>query len=261
MKTIIILLFVGINFFASDLWALNRKQKPRNETAALSSISETDDCGKENYRHKSESEIAAMTPAQRIDEIIKEQVYHMPSFDKYSDVIKKYIRKDGVKILPVLTRYMNEYSPESFSKCERLSVVLFTVSALEADDLDNSVIRLRGTKEGKLAIEALERGIERMRKAGFDKDNHEMNSDFNFLLLHLKGQKGINVRDEIIMNTLQAQHKVQIAESEMLEFSNFLTSLDPTYPSWSKIGGHSPPVVLEDSKKYYEAYLKFKAKN
>lgn len=260
MKTLFVLLPVTIYLFACNLWALNHKQKSENKLETLISSFGTDDCGKVSYRHKSEAEIAAMTPAQRIDELIKEQVYHMPAFDNYSDVIKKYIRKDGVKILPVLTRYLNEYNPESFSKCKDLSVGLFTISSAEADDLDNSVIRLRGTKEGKLTIKALERGIERMRKAGFDKDNHEMKSDFNLLSLHLNGLKGINVHDEIIMNTLRARHKVQITESEILMFSNFLTSLDPSYPSWSKIGGQNLPPVLDDSKKHYEAYLKFKAK-
>jgi hypothetical protein len=72
--------------------------------------------------------------------------------------------------------------------------------------------------------------------------------------------RGTNIRDEMIRATLQSRHKVQMTESEYLEFSNFLTSLDPTYPIWSEVGEYGPPTTLKESKRYYEAYVKFKAK-
>ncbi len=261
MKVLIILLFVGISFFACDLGGLNQNHKSENETSASSSPIETDDCGKQNYKHKSETEIAAMTSAQRIEEMVNEQIYHMPALgDDYGSLINKYTKKDGIKILPILIKYMNDYNPNKFSDCDRYSMRFF-IATVEASNLDNNFIRLRGTKEGQLAIESLERGIERMRKAGFDKDDHRKNGNYESALLYLELLEGINIHDDDIISTLQARHNIQMNESESLKFSNFLTSLDPTYPSWSEVGEYGPPRVLENSEKYYEAYLKFKAKN
>lgn len=116
------------------------------------------------------------------------------------------------------------------------------------------------TEAGRLAIEALERAVDRMRKAGFDKSDHELNSRFEQSLHHLAMAKGTNIHDEMIRATLLARHKVIMTEDEYLAFSNFLTALDPSYPTWSAPGDYGPPTLLKESKKYYEAYLKFKAK-
>lgn len=261
MKVLIILLFVGISFFACDLWSLNHTQKSENETVVLSPTPETDNCRTQNYKHKSEAEIAAMTSAQRIEEMVNEQIFHMPALgDDYGSLINKYTKKDGIKILPILIKYMNDYNPNKFSDCDKYSMRFF-VATVEASNLDNNFVRLRGTKEGQLAIESLERGIERMRKAGFDKDDHRKNGNYESALMYSEQLKGINIHDDDIISTLQARHNIQMNESELLKFSNFLTSLDPTYPSWSEVGEYGPPRLLENSEKYYEAYLKFKAKN
>jgi uncharacterized protein YdhG (YjbR/CyaY superfamily) len=260
MKTSIVLLFVGASFFNCSGSTPNHKQRVENETVVLSPTPETDECRKENFKHKSEAEIATMTPAQRIDEMVKDQTYHMPSLDDdYGFLVSKYIKKDGVKILPVLIEYMKDLDPNSFFDC-RYRAMRFIVASLEAGDLDHTV-RLRGTKEGQSAIEALERGIERMKMANFDKDDHRWNSNYDYSLLILEGLKGINGKDLIIKDTLRVRHKVQMTEDELLEFSNFLTSLDPNYPSWSEVKDGSDPLIMKNSEKYYEAYRKFKKKN
>lgn len=262
MKTLTFLVFVGVSFFACNWRSLNQTQKLENGTVISSPTAETDDCKKEDFKHKSEAEIAAMNPAQRIDEMVKDQTYHMPAFgDDYGLLIEKYIKKDGVKVLPVLTAYMNAYDPNIDSKCKDRSNMRFIVASGEAAlTLDDKVIRLRGTKEGQSVIEALERGIERMKIAGFDKEDHRMNSNYKQSLLYLKQLKGINISDEIITDTLRVRHKIQMTEAEVLEFSNFLTSLDPTYPSWSEVGDDGPPYIMAKSEQYYESYLKFKNK-
>jgi hypothetical protein len=261
MKTLIVLLFVGASFFNCNMHSQNHKQKVENETVVLSPTPENDECRKESFRHKSEAEIAAMTPAQRIEEMVKDETYHMPALGhEYGFLVSDYIRKDGLKILPVLIEYMKDFAPNSFSDC-KYRAMHFYVASLESERIDGTLVRLRGTKEGQLAIEAQERGVERMRIAGFDKDHHKWNSTYNLLLASLKHQKGINMRDEFIMDTLRVQHKVQMTEAELLEFSNFLTSLDPTYPSWSEVAEGNPPYVMKESKKYYEAYRKFKKNN
>jgi hypothetical protein len=200
-----------------------------------------------------------MSPTQLIDEDVSEQLHHMPALgDHYGSLIRKYIFEKGVKMLPIWTEYMNDYDPKkSSSRCKEMR---FHVAMAELSHIDDRVTRLRATKEGQLSINSLERAIERMREAGFDKGEYEQKSNFNFALHTLEMAKGTNIRDEMIRATLQARHKVQMTESEYLEFSNFLTSLDPTYPTWSEVVEYGPPTTLKESKKYYETYLKFKAK-
>lgn len=259
MKTLAVLLFVVINLFGCNFGSLNYKASSESELVVTSPTPDTSGCVEKNYRHKSEAELAAMTPRQLIDENVKEQLYHAPALDDlYSgDLIYKYIRKAGVNILPVLTDFMNAYDPKNASKCESTR---FFVAMGDASGFDRGLMRLRGIKDGQLAIEALEMAVERMRAAGFDNDENRQKSGLDLALLNLRSQKGTNERDWLIQNTLRLRQNVQITDDNLMEFSNFLISLDPAYPTWSEVKGSGPPWVLMRSKRYYKAYLKFKAK-
>lgn len=263
MKYLTLLILVGSNVFASCFSSVNLQTRWEGEAVAATPTPTpttsliTDACVEENYSHKSEAQLAAMTPVQLIDEEVKEQLYHMPSFDNYGFLIYKYVRKAGVKILPVLIQYVNEYDPKTPSKCERTR---FYVASEEMSGLDRGLIRIRSVKDGQVAVEAIERAVDRMKNAGFDKKEHKYSGYFDFAMLVLKGLKGINERDVLIRDTLRRRHDVQMTDAELLEFSNFLVSLDPTYPTWSEIGEYGPPALLKDPNKYFEAYLKFKVK-
>jgi len=249
MKTLVCVLFGGLNLFACSLSSMDHK---------LDSV-KMSPCVEDNYRHKSEAEIAAMTPAQRIDEAVKEQLYHMPAAENYGfAIIGKYIRRDGVKIFPILAAHMNAYDPTRASKCEMMR---FFVAHMTAENLDASIIRLRGTEEGRLAIEALEKAVQRMQEASMDDPKYGPLSDFDFTKSHLRMLKGVNISDGQIRDTLRVRHNVQLTDDELFAFSIFLTALDPKYPSWSEVGEVGPPMLLKDSKRYYDAYLEFKAKN
>src|SRR6267378_1694923 len=66
------------------------------------------------YRHESEAEIAATTPAQRVDEYADEQAYHKYDYlDQQYELILKYILRDGLKALPRMIEITNEYDPAS----------------------------------------------------------------------------------------------------------------------------------------------------
>ena len=264
MKTIVILLFGIVNVFACELGSLS--DVPKSKSGVVVTSPTPDGCVEKNYRHKSEEELSAMTHAQLVDEEVKEQLNHMPSFDDYGfSVIRKHIRNRGPKTFPVLTDHMNAYDPKNASECERMR---FFVASTVADDLDKFVVRLRATEEGQTAIDALERAIDRMREAGFDKSDNEYkaNSRFNFASLLLKQQKGINSADRSISDTFWVRRKIQMSDQELLEFSNFLIARDPTYPSWSDskfIKDHSrfneagyplQVFVLEKPERYFEAY-------
>jgi hypothetical protein len=258
MKIYVVLLIVGISFPACGEGSLNHKQQSENDFLVAGSSTELNSCSEKNYRHKSEAELAAMSDSQLVDEDVKEQIYHMPALgDDYGFLIGKQIHQRGIKVLPILTEYIDKYYPQNASKCEEMR---FFMAYRSADGFDNSIVRLRGIKEGQLAINALERAVERMRTAGFDEADDRHKSDFDSALLYLQGLKGINGRDEGIRHTLRVRHNVQLSDDELLAFSNYLVSLDPTYPTWSEVDKEGPTYLMKESKRYYEAYLKFMAK-
>ncbi len=219
--------------------------------------------GEKDYRHKSEVELAAITPAQRVDEYLKEMNYHRgDGIANYTngrdqrEVIFDYLMKDGNQSLPALAEIANRYHPEREEDIDLASD--FLTAFYLAGLIDNNVIRVRGTEEGRSAIIVFEDVLNRMKKAGYADHNNKWNNDYLHNLDTLRVLQGerISFKDEKIRDTLREKYKIQISDEEMIKFSNYLTSVDPTYPSRCKLV-HDP--ICKDSKEYYEAYLRFKA--
>ena len=225
------------------------------------------------YKHKTEAELAQMTPAQRVDEFAEERIHHRYDvLDDQSALINKYIRSDGLKAVPRIIEIIDEYDPTRSSgkrghKGERFDAALGRISSL-----DNSVIRLRATEEGRRAISALERAFERMRAAGENKNQHDYDwrGRLNGVKEEIRNSEGINLRDDWIRETFQIKYEIILTDAELLEFSNFLVASDPTYPSWSglelvkdstrinAVGSPMRFLILEKPERYYEAYQEFK---
>jgi hypothetical protein len=249
MKISAIVLFLVINLLSCDLMALNSRA-----------------CFEKNYKPKSESQIASMNPRQLIDERIKTDPAAFRTYEEladYEDSIEKRIRQAGVEALPVLTEYMNNsfHSPSAF-KCDDSR---FAPVQRIATDIDRFEFRLRGTSEGKQTIDAYERAVERVEKPGFtEKDKSYYRTMF------LSDLTGINHYDENIRDTFWVRYQIEMSDKELLEFSNFLIDLDPTYPSWSgtdfikdysrinEAGNPAQVYVLKKPERFYEAYEKFK---
>src|SRR5437867_11282840 len=118
----------------------------------------------EKYKHKPESEIAAMTPAQRVDEWVNEQVLHRFDLsDDHSDIIEKYILRDGLKALPRLIEIIDEYDPTRFSEGKGRKGERFDACWLMLNYIDERAVRLRRSEEGRRAMDAPERAINRKR--------------------------------------------------------------------------------------------------
>jgi hypothetical protein len=223
------------------------------------------------YRHKSEAEIARMTPAQRVDEWVNEQLHHRYDvLDEQGDLIKKYILRDGLTALPRMIEIMDEYDPtrasgKSGHKGERFDACFILFSYI-----DNLAVRLRPSDEGRRAMDALERAINRMRVAGYgqkDQDGWAKSGRFGVAAIYFQQATGINDTDEAIRNTLRLEHKIRLSDAELLEFSNFLVAQYPEYPSWSErdfinifdeTGKPLPGLVVKKLQRFYEAYLEFK---
>lgn len=226
------------------------------------------------YKHKSEAEIARMTPAQRVDEWVNEQVHHPYDPDDYHDrLIKKYILQDGLAALPRMIEIMDEYDPTRFREGKGRRGERFDACWLMLSYLDREAVRLRASEAGRRAMDALERAINRMRAAGYgqkDQDDWPQHGRFELAVTYLEEAKGINLADEAIMDTFWVRHKIQMSEEELLTFSNFLVARDPTYPNWSekdfikdytRINEAGYPFqrhVMKKPERYYEAYLEFK---
>lgn len=194
MKSIILLLFV-MNFAVCDVNA-------------------------QKYRHKSEDEIARMTPAQRVDEWINEQVNHkFDALDNQGEIIRKYVTLDGIKALPRLIEIINQYDPTKVVGGKEKRGERFDAAVLMLGYVDDYGIRLRSSVEGKRAIESLEQAVQRMREAGYGKeDQHdwERHGRFDQSVMQFEYAKGINRKDKDIRSTLKFVYKINLSDDELL---------------------------------------------
>lgn len=226
------------------------------------------------YKHKSEVKIAQMTPAQRVDEYANEQAYHKYDvLDEHSELIEKYIWRDGLKALPRIVEIIDEYDPTRSSGRHGRKGERFDGAWMLLDDLDNHVVRVRGTEEGRRALAALEHSVERMHAAGYGKsDQHEWKEHgrIESVIDTLNYVKVLNSTDDAIKQTFRLEHKIVLSDAELLGFSNFLTAKYADYPSWSETNYFQDYTQLNEAgnplwirtmkkpKRYYEVYLEFK---
>ena len=226
------------------------------------------------YKHKSEAEITRMTPAQRVDEWVDEQVHHRYDLDDDHDaLIKKYVLRDGLAALPRLIEIMGEYDPTRFREGQGRRGERFDACWIMLSYIDRQAVRLRASGEGRRAMAALESAINRMRAADYGrKDQHEwpQHGRFEQAAADLEEAKGVNLADKAIRDTFWVRHKVQMSDEELLAFSNFLVARDPTYPGWSEkdfikdytrineAGNPFQRHVMREPERFYEAYLEFK---
>jgi hypothetical protein len=263
MKFTLYKLLIVLIFCLLVITETNGQKVNRNGTAHIPSGNV---CLEKNYKPKSESQIVAMSPRQLIDERIKSYPGAFRTYEElanYEDSIEKRIRQAGVKALPVLTEYMNNsFHSQSAFKCDDSHFA--TVQRI-ANDIDRFEFRLRGTSEGKQTIDAFERAIKRIEKPGFAKKDKSY-----YRTMFLSYLKGINEIDRAIQDTFWVNNGIKMSESELLEFSNFLTARNSAYPSWSdkdfikdysrinEAGNPLQVYIIKKPELYYEAYLKFK---
>lgn len=228
----------------------------------------------DRYKHKSEAEIASMTSAQRVDEYAEEQAHHKYDvLDRHRDLLRKYITRDGLKALPRMIEIMDEYDPTRDSGKRRHKGESFDAMWMMLGYIDNDAVRLRGSEEGRRAIDALERAIQRMRAAGYgqpDQDEWAKHGRFELATTYLEEDKGINSTDRAIKDTFRLEYKILLLDEELLEFSNFLAAHYPEYPGWSetnyfrdytqinKAGFPLWVYTMKKPERFYEAYLEFK---
>lgn len=220
--------------------------------------------------HKSQAELEKMTPEERVQEFQSEFVRHYYVDIDYNMLLTKLIMRDGVKALPPLVRLIDAYDPrDSKGKWKEKDLGSYGAQGL-LTAIDENTTRLRGTKEGKNAVEAMEHLLARMKAAGFaSSDDDRKKNRYRGTLGAVKGITGTNGYDQAVQDSLRIKYKVHISDEELLRFSNYLISVDPNYPSWSEkernnaqlletdAESQRPYLIVKHLERFYSAYTRF----
>jgi hypothetical protein len=89
--------------------------------------------------------------------------------------------------------------------------------------------------------------------------------------LDLKRVTGTNFQDQAIADALWLSYRINMSESELLDFTNYLIKIAADYPSWSDTEwkmdlkrnkasafSHTQGAVVKKPLRYYQSYLAFK---
>lgn len=234
------------------------------------------DCEGHRYVHKSANEVDKFSGRELFHELLMEKAYHATAAwsqddhdNDYAQMLLGRIRKHGSTILSILIDAIESYDVKKSSWCSETG---FLVAADIAVTLDRDDFRIRSTPAGKIFVESLQRKVDEMKKAGFEKPTDPHNGRFDLYRLYLEELKGVNETDRAISDTLWVEKKILMTESELSDFSEFLTSRHPEYPSWSKTkfikdttrvedGNPLQVFVLTDPRRFYQEYAAFKSRN
>jgi hypothetical protein len=222
------------------------------------------------FGHKSEAEVARMTPEQRVEESCRHYVRHKFALCDYGDLIEGYVERDGLRAVPYLIKTIDSYDPTRraargetrWLRCEHAWMML--------DAIDVSVVRLRASDEGRRAIAALKQLAGRMQAAGFDTDAEEHTRwYYERTVDSIKEMEGLSGADEAIQKTLKLKYKISLSDEKMLDFVNYLIVDDSRYPSQcdremykdladrNEAGNPRQYPIEKNIEVFYKAYLRY----
>jgi hypothetical protein len=232
--------------------------------------------------HKSEGQIAGMTPEQRVEEYVKEYARHY--YDEHYDYLKlltKYIYRDGPKALPAIAKVMGEYDPAAIKKWDERKAKRHQAAHALLSEIDGKVFRIRAFSDGKNVIEAAKRAQERIEKSSNTRENDLGENIDDLRGLHklvanfTKQLEGLSLLDHWIKDTLWFRYDIELPEADLLGFINFLITRDPHYPSWARTETYNPAVhgfkkgvkshrnlfgILKNPEPIFQLYQEYKAK-
>ena len=232
--------------------------------------------GGQFYHHKSEADLARMTPEQRADEYCDEYVHHGPVHSDYRALMRKYINLHAIRAGVRLAEIVNRYDPTVRGRSSRENGDRAYEAGFLLQMMDSNVVRLRASAEGRVALESMERLSDRMRAAHFDSEvnDHRNRSRYELLTSNLlKELEGVNYCDQAIENTLRLRYNIHFSEGELIRFVDFLIAEDPYYPAWSgreeykdltqrnEAGNPIWYLIMKKPEPFYKAYVQFKAKS
>lgn len=225
--------------------------------------------------HKSEGDLARMTPEQQVDEYCNEYVRHGPQHPDYRALIRRYINLHAIRAVVRLAEIVNQYDPTARGRSSRENGDRAYEACVLLPMMDSNVVRLRALAEGRAAIEAMKRLSGRMRGAHFDSEESDdrNRSRYELLTSSLKEIEGVNYCDQAIEKTLRLNYKIHFSEGELMRFVDYLITEDPYYTAWSTreeykdltqrnaAGNPIWYLIMKKPEPFYKAYLQFKAQS
>jgi hypothetical protein len=230
--------------------------------------------GGQFYHHKSEGDLARMTPEQRAEEYCNEYARHGLYHLEYGELLDRYIFLQPLSVAAQMARIIDAYDPRNKSRSREKADRAYEACIL-VTSIDERAIRLRASAEGRTAILAMKQLSQNMLAAHFEKDEDiDQNRRRYELLISWVGEvEGVNYCDQAIENTLRLRYKIQFSEGELIRFVDYLITEDPYYPAWSareeykdltqrnEAGNPIWYLIVKKPEPFYKAYLQFKAKS
>jgi hypothetical protein len=132
--------------------------------------------------------------------------------------------------------------------------------------IDNNVIRARALEDGRAALAACRRRLDRKEETGHDRvpvpyndAAYSRNMTYRAEQSQYRGMLQVNATDEQIATQLERDHGIKLSKDDLPQFSDFLTAKDPRYVAWSTVVGDSLRTMrLKNFEPYYQAYLEFR---
>lgn len=230
--------------------------------------------GSQFHHHKSEGDLARMTPEQRAEEYCNEYARHGLYHLEYGELLDRYIFLQPLSVAAQMAKIIDAYDPRNKSRSREKADRAYEAGIL-VTSIDERAIRLRASAEGRAAIRAMKRLSQNMLAAHFDKDqdNDQNRRRYELQISFIEEVEGVNNCDQAIQNTLRLRYKIQFSEGELLRFVDYLIAEDPFYPAWSAREEYKDltqrnsagyPIwylIVKNPEPFYKAYLQFKAKS
>jgi hypothetical protein len=190
---------------------------------------------------KSEAALARMTPEQHVHAYCDEYYHHAFWDHEYTNLLESYVLRDGIQAIPALITVVDQFDPGSGKGSSRRANAWCFAAVGLLSQLDGRCRRLQAIDDGKKAIAAVERLMQRMRADGPKPDNHT--DWYEGGLSFLSAMQGMNFLDDSIRDTLRIRFSVTLSDEEFRGFVKYLIQNDPRYPGWAETELYSDPTL------------------
>ena len=199
--------------------------------------------------HKTESQLSKLTPELLVKEFCQEfEKHHFSDHQEYKDIVEKYIFKQGIGVLSIVNRKIEQFAPGLQKKWNEKKASEYEGALTILINMDMRAFRLRGYDEGRKTIAMVKQSRERIdlalaaKKSEYTGHVDAIRSLSKYVANQVEQFEGIHIPDPWIRDTLWFRYDITLSEDELLSFINFLIAKDPTYPSWCQTETYNPAI-------------------
>ncbi|OGF65731.1 MAG: hypothetical protein A2Y62_08380 [Candidatus Fischerbacteria bacterium RBG_13_37_8] len=208
--------------------------------------------------HLTKEKLEKLPADELVREYGKEIMRHGPCIE-YERILEEIIMKKPEEVLLGVAKVFNEYDPNSFKGRMNNKRAWSHWAFALIWGIDNNKFRIRAIPEGRIALEALGKELER-RKAAGEHEHKDRKGVYKSDVGMYNDMLGANSADDDIALHLQKDYQIQLSKEELNKFSDFLIAKDPAYYQWGNLDFTIPKEKRKplEMRPYYEAYLEFK---